>query len=52
LIPEEDSKKGLTLSHFMMQFGKKGKNQFILDVMFPLSVFQAFGLALSAFETD
>jgi len=32
LIPEEDSKKGLTLSNFMMQFGKNGKNTFIMDV--------------------
>jgi hypothetical protein len=36
----------------MMQFGKNGKDSFIMDVMFPLSVFQAFGLSLSAFETD
>jgi hypothetical protein len=52
IIPEEDSKKGLTLSNFMMQFGKNGKNSFIMDVMFPFSVFQAFGLCLAAFETD
>lgn len=35
-----------------MQFGKTGKDSFILDCQFPFSIFQAFALALSAFEAD
>lgn len=52
LIPEVDGKRGDTLSDFVLQFGKRDKDEFILDVQFPLSIFQGFGLALSAFDTD
>ena len=32
LIPEEDGRRGLTLTDFILQFGKNGKDCFILDV--------------------
>lgn len=31
LIPEIDGRKGNTLQDFILQFGKNGKNSFILD---------------------
>lgn len=52
LIPEADSMRKETLPDFVLQFGKRAKDEFILDAQFPLSIFQAFGLALSAFDTD
>ena len=52
LIPDLDGRKGETLSEFVLQFGKNGNDSFILDVQFPLSVFQGFGIALSAFDTE
>eukprot|EP00347_Sterkiella_histriomuscorum_P007966 403346884 len=52
LIPEMDGRRQVTLQDFVLQFGKNGKDQFILDVQYPFSIFQAFGLALSAFDTD
>ena len=51
LVPESDGQR-VTLTDFILQFGKNGKDSFILDVQFPFSVFQALGLALSAFETE
>jgi len=52
LIPDADGRRGLTLTDFVLQFGKNGKDSFIVDVQFPFSIFQAFGLALSAFNTE
>lgn len=37
---------------YIVQFGKRKDDEFILDVQFPFSIFQAFGLALSAFDAD
>jgi tubby-related protein 1 len=34
-----------------LQFGRIGKDEFILDVQWPLSPFQAFALALSSFDS-
>jgi tubby-related protein 1 len=34
-----------------LQFGRTGKDEFILDVQWPLSPFQAFALALSSFDS-
>ena len=34
-----------------LQFGRRGKDEFILDVQWPLSPFQAFALALSSFDS-
>ncbi|TNV83759.1 hypothetical protein FGO68_gene12469 [Halteria grandinella] len=33
-----------------MQFGRIGKQNFNMDVAFPFSIFQAFGIALSSFD--
>ena len=52
LIPEADATRKETLQDFVLQFGKRAKDEFILDAQFPLSIFQAFGLALSAFDTE
>ena len=35
-----------------LQFGRTGKDEFILDVKWPLSPFQAFALALSSFDSQ
>ena len=51
LIPESDG-PGLTSNEFVLQFGKREKDEFILDLQFPMSIYQGFGLALSAFDTD
>jgi tubby-related protein 1 len=34
-----------------LQFGRTGKDEFILDVQWPLSPFQAFAVALSSFDS-
>ena len=34
-----------------LQFGRTGKDEFILDVKWPLYPFQAFALALSSFDS-
>lgn len=34
-----------------LQFGRTGKDEFILDIKWPLSPFQAFALALSSFDS-
>lgn len=52
LIPEVDGRRGETLNEFVLQFGKRERDEFIIDVQFPLSIYQGFGLALSAFDTD
>ena len=52
LIPELDGRKKSTLADFVLQFGRTEKEKFIVDVQYPLSIFQAFGQALSAFDTD
>ena len=44
LIDEYDDNK------VYMQFGRIGKQNFNLDIAFPLSLFQAFGVALSSFD--
>ena len=44
LIDEFDDNK------IYMQFGRVGKHQFNMDVAFPFSIFQAFGIALSSFD--
>ena len=33
-----------------MQFGRVGKQNFNMDAAFPMSLFQAFGTALSSFD--
>jgi tubby-related protein 1 len=33
-----------------MQFGKTGKNSFNMDVQWPISLFQAFGIALTSID--
>ncbi|CAF3251418.1 unnamed protein product [Rotaria socialis] len=35
----------------VMQFGRTGDNTFLLDYRYPLSAIQAFGIALSAFDS-
>lgn len=52
LIPETDGRMGSTIGEFVLQFGKQSKDDFSMDVQFPISVFQAVGLALSAFDTE
>ena len=44
LIDEFDDNK------IYMQFGRIGKQNFNLDVAFPYSLFQCFGIALSSFD--
>ena len=34
----------------MIQFGKVGDNSYTLDYSYPVSAFQAFAVALTAFE--
>ena len=52
IIPKNDSKNKDTVGEFLLQFGKIGSDLFIIDMQFPFSVYQGFGLVLSAFETD
>ena len=53
LIPHHcDGLKTEQLADNVLEFGKRGKDEFILDLEFPLSIFQGFGLALSAFDTE
>jgi tubby-related protein 1 len=35
----------------LMQFGKKGQDEFIMDVQYPLSLFQAFAVSLSSCDS-
>ena len=39
LIPSGDGKRGETLGEFVLQFGKRGKDMFVLDAQFPISIF-------------
>jgi len=39
MVPEADGRTGNTLGEFLLQFGKNGKDSFICDVQFPLSIF-------------
>jgi len=39
LIPEIDGRRGDTLQDFVLQFGKRDKDEFILDIQFPISIF-------------
>jgi hypothetical protein len=39
LIPELDGRRQVTLQDFVLQFGKNGKESFILDVQYPFSIF-------------
>jgi len=34
----------------MLQFGKVKKNEYIMDVQYPLSILQAFGICLSILD--
>lgn len=38
------------VSRVYLQFGRDGKNTFNLDVAYPFSVLQAFGVALTTFD--
>jgi len=38
-------------SKIYLQFGRAGKNQFNLDVGHPFSIYQAFALCLTTFES-
>ena len=44
LINKEDDEK-------IMQFGRIGNNDFHLDVKWPMSLYQAFAVALSSFDS-
>lgn len=44
LIDEYDDNK------IYMQFGRIGKDDFNMDCAFPMSIFQAYGIALSSFD--
>ena len=46
LVNDDDEKGDVCL-----QFGRTGKDEFILDVGWPLSLFQGFALALSSFDS-
>jgi tubby-related protein 1 len=35
----------------LMQFGKKGQDEFIMDVQYPMSLFQAFAISLSSCDS-
>ena len=35
----------------LIQFGRVAKHTFNLDIQYPLSIFQAFGVALSSFDS-
>jgi hypothetical protein len=37
-------------NYIFMQFGKVGKNDFNMDVQWPLSIFQAFTISLSSID--
>ena len=36
---EIDGKRGETLNEFVLQFGKRERDEFILDIQFPMSIF-------------
>ena len=52
LVPQARQGKGEVANDFVLQFGKRNKDDFILDLQYPLSIFQGFGLALAAFDLD
>ena len=52
LVPLAKQGKGEVTNDFVLQFGKRNKDDFILDLQYPLSIFQGFGLALAAFDID
>ena len=52
LVPLAKQGKGEVSNDFVLQFGKRSKDDFILDLQYPLSIFQGFGLALAAFDID
>lgn len=52
LVPLAKQGKGEVSNDFVLQFGKRNKDDFILDLQYPLSIFQGFGLALAAFDID
>ena len=52
LIPDIPEKREENQNDFVLQFGKRDKDQFILDIQFPLSIFQGFGLALATFDFE
>ena len=52
LVPKAAQEPGEVSNDFSMQFGKRSDSEFILDLQFPHSIYQGFGLALSAFDLD
>ncbi len=42
---------GLDREKVVMQFGRIGDNEFSCDFRYPLTLMQAFGIALSAFDS-
>jgi len=52
IIPYVDALKNVNIKGFLMQFGKFKQDTYKLDVQYPFSVFQAFGLALSTCDCD
>jgi hypothetical protein len=42
---------GLDREKVVMQFGRMGDNEFSCDFRYPLTLMQAFGIALSAFDS-
>lgn len=50
LITHQEGQLGGNIPSYVLQFGKCSDNRYKLDVQYPFSVFQAFGLALSVFE--
>lgn len=43
--------KGNANDNVTMQFGRTGDNEFIMDIQWPMSVFQAFAIALSSCDS-
>lgn len=52
LVPHHKQEKGQISNEYVLQFGKRNKTDFILDLQYPLSIYQGFGLALAAFDID
>ena len=44
LVDKED------IDHVILQFGKCGKDKFTMDIKYPMSPLQAFGICLSSFD--
>lgn len=48
---KEELKEKNNQENIYIQFGKNGKNQFNLDVSYPFSIYQAFGIAISSIDS-